>query len=335
MAVSNDVWLLLEAEESRLGVLSLGLMSEGRKLADRLGGELNAVLLGPDIENIAATAGAHGVNVLHHQRADGAAARDADACGILVADLLSEHGPRLFLSVASSFGSDVMPCVAAKIGAPLVTDCAAIEIADDIAFTKLVQSGKLVATIVGKTDGTQLATLSPEALATAEAASPDRVAEVSTLAPSPANAPAMARVVETIKADHRTIDIRHAEFVIAIGKGVGPKENVVAFQRLADLIGAAIGGSRPAVDGGLLPFERQIGQTGKRISPKLVVLCGISGHDYFLKGIEQARAKIAINTDRKAPVFKDVDLGIVADVNALVPALMDYFKRRAKDGGGP
>jgi len=109
---------------------------------------------------------------------------------------------------------------------------------------------------------------------------------------------------------------------------MGPKSNLSIYEQFADQIGAAIGVTRPVVDEGILPFERQIGQTGKEVAPKLLVTCGISGAIEFTKGVEQARTKIAINTDRKAPIFKAADLGIVGDVNEVVPRIIEFMKKK-------
>ena len=96
-------------------------------------------------------------------------------------------------------------------------------------------------------------------------------------------------------------------------------------QEFADRIGGAIGGTRPAVDAGILPFEQQIGQTGKAVAPKLIVMCGISGAMEFTKGIEDARTKVAINIDRQSRVFKSIDLGIVGDLNRIIPQIIEHI----------
>ena len=131
-----------------------------------------------------------------------------------------------------------------------------------------------------------------------------------------------------LKADHRTIDISEAEYIVAIGRGLGAAENLPMIKELADHIGAAIGGTRPMVDAGILPFERQIGQTGKRVSPKLVFLCGISGAAEFIRGIEDAGKKLAINIDDQAPIFRSADLGIVGDMNEVIPRIIGRVARR-------
>jgi electron transfer flavoprotein alpha subunit len=336
MTRSNDVWVLLESEDNRLGTFADGLIREGKRLSDEIGGDLSAVLLGPDIENLDELVGRHGANHLYRHRDERLANYDPDIYVALLTELLLKHEPRLLLSVASSLGSDLMPRVAAGIGAPLVTNCSGIHAADGIEFTKAVQNGRLQATLTDKTTakaiGTSMATLDPEALPASEETALSQVAELREIKTDVTDIPKILHVTDYLKADPTTVDIREAEIVIAVGNGIGAKDNLVVFQTFAELIGAAIGGSRPVIDSGILPYERQVGQTGKKISPKLAILCGISGSEYFTKGIEQARTKVAINSDRNAPIFKDIDFGIVADVNALIPRFMEYIKQRAKGG---
>jgi electron transfer flavoprotein alpha subunit len=325
MATSKGVWLLLERETLRLGHFSLSLIREGKRLSDQLGGDLCAVRVGPPIENIGAIAGSHGIKRLYCYRENWPS--DPGSLASSIATLLSEHDPCLFLSVSSSFGSDLMPRIAAKLRAPLVTNCLDIAVTEGIEFAKAVQGGKRRATVRSVMNGLQMATVNPEMLPVPEELKMPQVAEIIDLPAPPVGPSDGIRYKEFLKADHRKVDIREAEFVVAVGKGIGTKENCVAIEKFADMIGAAIGGSRPAVDIGIVPYERQVGQTGKKISPKLIILCGISGSEYFMQGIEPGTVKIAINTDRKAPVFAQVDLGIVADATDLIPKVLEHLSK--------
>lgn len=325
MPTSNDVWLLLERETRHLGHFSLGLIREGKRLADQLGGELCAVQVGDAIEHIGELAGSHGIKRLYRYRDDPPSNPDGLASSI--AALLSEHDPRLVLSIASSFGADLMPRIAAKLGTPLVTNCLDIGVTDGIEFAKAVRSGKQRATVRCATNGLQMATVNPEMLPGPEAAKTPRVAEIIELTGPSVGASDRIHYKALLKADHRTVDIREAEFIVAVGKGVGTKESYAAIEKFADLIGAALGGSRPAVDAGIVPYERQVGQTGKKVSPRLIILCGISGSEYFMQGIEPGAVKIAINPDRKARVFAHADLGVVADANELFPKFIERLRK--------
>jgi electron transfer flavoprotein alpha subunit len=170
-----------------------------------------------------------------------------------------------------------------------------------------------------------MVTVDPNSLTIAKEEREPKIAEVTERRPAPEADRLSIRVTGFLRADHRTIDISEAEIILAIGRGMGSRENFPMIQEFADRIGGAIGGTRPAVDAGILPFERQIGQTGKAVAPKLIVMCGISGAMEFTKGIEDARTKVAINIDRQSRVFKSIDLGIVGDLNRIIPQIIEHI----------
>lgn len=333
MPRANDVWVLLEAEDDRLGAFAGGLMQEGRRLANALGGDFAVVQLGPDIANLQETVSKYGADRLYRGHNPHLADYHPEIYATLLSKLLQKHEPRLFLTLASSLGADLMPRLAAAIGAPLVMDCTNIEASGEIEFTKQVQCGRLQAVIAAAPCATNLATFNPEYLPKPDMAEPSQNAELCDIKADPAGIPTRLHVTNRLKADPKTVDIREAEIVVAVGNGIGAKDNFAAFEKFAELIGASLGGSRPVIDSGILPHERQIGQTGRKISARLAIVCGISGSEYFTKGIAQAGTKVAINSDRQAAIFKDIDLGIVADVNILIAEFMARIKRRAKDGG--
>lgn len=328
-AMNKDVWVLLEVAHNKLESYSIALAHEGKRLSDDLGGKLCAVMIGPRIERMERIVGEHGVTHLFYACVERLTHYDPEIFERLLSELLLKHKPCLFMSAATSLGSDLMPRLAAKMRSPLVTNCIEIKAQQEIEFVRPVQNGRLHATVVCKANATKMATVSPEVLILAEEISLPQVAEVTQFTSEIGETPPRVRVTGFLKADPRTIDINEAEFVVAIGKGIGPKDNLSIYQEFADRIGAAIGVTRPVVDDGILPFDRQIGQTGKDISPKLLVMCGISGAIEFTKGVEWARTKIAINTDRKAPIFKTVDLGILGDVNTVVPKLIEFINRKS------
>jgi electron transfer flavoprotein alpha subunit len=132
-----------------------------------------------------------------------------------------------------------------------------------------------------------------------------------------------------MKGDPKKIRLQEAELIVAGGKGVDA-EGFAALEELADVLGASIGGTRPLVDDGLIPFERQIGITGKSVAPNLIIACGISGAREFTVGIEKAKVTIAINKDAKAPIFGVADIGAIGDVNQVIPAIIHALKKRSK-----
>jgi electron transfer flavoprotein alpha subunit len=325
MMPDRNVWVLLEAEDKKIKGTSVALIDEGRRLADQLGSGLVAVFIGQGLDGIDELVGTHGANHLYMFHEDSLQQYVPEIYERLLVQLLSGTKPYLVMAAATSLGSDLMPRVAAKLKIPLVTNCVEVRAGGDLEFIKPVLNGRLHATVVCKIPGTRMATIDPDGLTTSKEEREPKIAEVNEMRAVPEADRLSIRVTGFVRADHRTIDIREAEIVLAIGRGMGSKENFPMIQEFADRIGGAIGGTRPVVDAGILPFERQIGQTGKAVAPKLIVMCGISGAMEFTKGIENARTKVAINIDRQSRVFKSIDLGIVGDLNRIIPRIIEHI----------
>lgn len=330
--MDRDVWVVLEAEDMKIKGSSFALIDEGKRLAVQVGGGLTAVFIGQGLEGINELVGTHGANHLYLFHEETLHQYVPELYERLLTQLLSGKKPYLVMAAATSLGSDLMPRVAAKLKAPLVTNCVEVRAGEDLEFIKPAQNGRLHATVICKAPGTKMATIDPDSLTIAKEEREPRIAEVTEMRPASEVDGLSVRVTGFLKADHRTIDISEAEIILAIGRGVGSKENFQMIREFADRIGAAIGGTRPAVDVGILPFERQIGQTGKAVSPKLIMMCGISGAMEFTKGIENARTKVAINIDRQSRVFKSIDLGIVGDLNRVIPQIIEHIDAMVDQG---
>lgn len=325
--MNKKVLVLLEVENHRLSLHSSALIHKAGQLADRLGGQLSAVLIGPGLEEPLSFTGSYEVDRVFHFSSETLTHYTPEIYSHLLSCLVLEYDPAFLLSEASSLCIDLMPRVAARLGAPLITNCLEIEVQEEVKFFKAIQKGRLRAAIVARRSGLKMATISPDVLRASEIGTFQKTAPVEELPLNQHDVTDNIVYKAFVKADHRTIDITEAQFVLAIGKGIGAKERFLLYQRLADQIGAALGATRPVVDIGLLPFERQIGQTGKEIAPRLIIMCGISGASEFSKGIEGAGTKVAINIDEKAAVFKDAELGIVADLDELLPKLIEHIDR--------
>ena len=332
MTMDRDVWVVLEAEDMKIKGSSFALIDEGKRLAVQVGGGLTAVFIGQVIEGIDELVGTHGANHLYLFHEETLHQYVPELYERLLTQLLSGKKPFLVMAAATSLGSDLMPRVAVKLKAPLVTNCVEVRAGEDLEFIKPAQNDRLHATVICKAPGTKMATIDPDSLTIAKEEREPRIAEVTEMGPATGGDGLSVRVTGFLKADHRTIDISEAEIIVAIGRGVGSKEDFQMIREFADRIGAAIGGTRPAVDVGILPFERQIGQTGKAVSPKLIIMCGISGAMEFTKGIENARTKVAINIDRQSRVFKSIDLGIVDDLNRVIPQIIEHIDGMVNQG---
>lgn len=333
MSSNKEIWVLLEADDRRISSQSAALLDEGQRLASDLGGELHAIFLGPAIDDINKNVGGKGVRKLYLN--DDTAFQQYDPAlyeGAML-DLLSGKQPLLLLALSSSVGLDLMPRLSFKLGCPLITNCADIDMREngEIQFIKPVQKGRLFATVHPKGTGMNMATFLPERLLSGDAQeTAQSAAEIVKISMQKEKKASSIKVTGFVKADHRTIDISEAEVIVAVGRGVESKESFKAIEQFADQVGAAIGGTRPMVDARIIPYERQIGQTGKRVSPKLIFLFGISGATEFMQGVANTGTSVAINIDRQAPIFKSVDLGVVGNIDELTPELRKHLNGLTK-----
>ncbi len=221
----------------------------------------------------------------------------------------------LVLGPSTTFGKDLMPRVAALLGAPQLSDVMAVESATR--FRRPVYAGNAIATVEAPAGRQVVATVRVASFAAAPAGGPAPVETVEVDAPA---APS-TRFVSVSAARSDRPDLQTAARVVSGGRALGSAENFRIIQGLADKLGAAVGASRAAVDAGFAPNELQVGQTGKIIAPELYVAVGISGAIQHLTGIKDARTIVAINKDAEAPIFEVADFGLVGDLFTLVPEI--------------
>jgi electron transfer flavoprotein alpha subunit len=224
-------------------------------------------------------------------------------------------GYGLVCATASSFGKDLMPRVAALLGAPQISDVMAVESATR--FKRPVYAGNAIATVEAPAGRQLVATVRVASFQAAVAGGQAPVETPAVEAPLPTH----TRFVSVTAARSDRPDLQTAARVVSGGRALGSKENFALIQRFADRLGAAIGASRAAVDAGYAPNELQVGQTGKIIAPELYVAIGISGAIQHLTGIKDARTIVAINKDAEAPIFEVADYGLVGDLFTLIPEI--------------
>jgi electron transfer flavoprotein alpha subunit len=231
------------------------------------------------------------------------------------------------------FGRDAAPLLATRLDAALLSDALAVRRGPGggLAVTRPARRERLHATHRVPPGTAAVVALRPGALGVG-APAPAAIVSVERVATPTASADDGARVARSGRiaaADPRTIDLREAERIVAGGRGVGGPEGVALLQELADLLGAGLGGSRVAVDLGWLPPERQIGQSGRTVTPRFYLACGISGASQHLLGIRGAGTIVAIDTDRRAPILEIAHLGVLADWRPVVTALIARLRARA------
>jgi len=313
----GNVAVYVEIRAGKVIKASLEALSEGKRLADSLGGEAHAIAFG-DADNIG-DLGKFGAGTVHHITGDAAAKFSQDAFARGIADLTKE-GFDAVLCAATSQGKELAPRVAACLDTGYAADVTAISAeGGKVSAKRPVFAGKAFAKL--EIDGTFVATLRPNVFAASEHGAAGTVA-----AASPAMGEAKASVTELLKAENAKLDVAEADVIVSGGRGLKGPENWNMIEGLAEVLGAATGASRAVVDAGWRPHSEQVGQTGKTVAPKLYIAIGISGAIQHLAGMSSSKCIVAINKDPQAPIFKVADFGIVGDAFEVVPVLTEKLK---------
>lgn len=314
-----SVFLIAEHKDGQLKRVTLELLGELLKQ----GVEPTTVLLGTgSLDGLAAEIGKKGgskVAILEHAELfDFSTEGYANALHAY----LAPHNPTAVITGATSSGKNFLPRLAAKFSAGIATDCTAFKIADQVEITRPVYGGKCTKT-VKFTQGPAFFSVRPNVLPAPE--DQPKEAQVEKVAADPGTV--RAKVIETSASENKTVDLTEADIIISGGRSLKNAENFQILQECADTIGAAVGASRAAVDAGYAAHDIQVGQTGKTVSPKLYIACGISGAIQHLAGMRTSKYVVAINKDPEAPIFSKADYGIVGDLFEVVPKLTEEFKK--------
>ncbi|MEG1004526.1 MAG: electron transfer flavoprotein subunit alpha/FixB family protein [Clostridium sp.] len=323
----NGVWVFAEQREGELQKVSLELLGEGRKIADKLGVKLTALLLGSNIKDLADTLGEHGADdvivcdnkLLEHYTTDGYTK--------VICDLASERKPGILFIGATFIGRDLGPRVAARLSTGLTADCTQldVEVANgDLLATRPAFGGNLMATIACPDHRPQMATVRPGVFAKVEEKNADFIVEEVEV--NLTSEDIRTKVIEIVKETKEIEDISEANFIIAGGRGLGSKESFDKLYELAEVVGGSVAASRGAIDKGWIERDYQVGQTGKTVRPNIYIACGISGAIQHAAGMQESDMIIAINKDETAPIMKLADYAIVGDVNKVLPELIAQFK---------
>ena len=339
----NNVFVYCEiTEEGHVAEVSLELLSKGRKLASELGVKLEAVAIGSEIEHVDREVFPFGVDVLH--LADDARLSPYSTLphASIVIGLFKEEQPEIALFGATSVGRDLAPRVASALRCGLTGDCTALEIGDHTepktgkTYKNLLYQirpafgGNIIATIINPDTRPQMATVR-EGVMKKEIYSTSHRGEVRKLDVNKyvKDSDFVVEIIER-HIEPQKLNIKNAQIIVAGGYGVGTPENFKLLYELADVIGAQVGASRAAVDAGLAEHERQIGQTGVTVRPKLYIACGISGAVQHRAGMDQSAQIISINKDPHAPINQIADYVIIGDVAEVLPKMIKYYKQNSK-----
>lgn len=338
----NNLFVFCELDEGRPAEVSLELLTKGRSLANTLGCRLEAVVLGSGIEGIENELFPYGVDVVHvaddpvleHYRTLPYTA--------VITGLFRQELPQIALMGATTTGRDLGPRVSSALHSGLTADCTGLEIGDhyvkktDTTYKNLLYQirpafgGNIIATIINPDHRPQMATVR-EGVMKREIVNKNYRGEVKKvditafIRPEDLAVEILGRHIES-----RKVDIKSAQIIVSGGYGMGSKENFALLYELASALGGEVAASRAAVDAGYAGHERQVGQTGVTVRPKLYIACGISGQIQHTAGMDQSGKIIAINNDPMAPINTIADYVINGDVAEVIPKLIKYYRANAK-----
>ena len=338
----NNVFVYCEIEDGIISEVSLELLTKGRSLATRLGCKLEAIVAGYKLDGIDSQVMPYGVDILHLFDGEGLYPYTSLPHTSVVVNLFKEEKPQICLMGATVIGRDLGPRVSSALTSGLTADCTALEIGphedkkEGKTYTDLLYQirpafgGNIVATIVNPEHRPQMATVR-EGVMKKEIYDQNYKGEIvrHDVSKYVDESDYVVKVIER-HVEKSKINIKGAPIIIAGGYGVGSKENFQLLHELADLLKAEVGASRAAVDAGFCEHERQIGQTGVTVRPKLYIACGISGQIQHIAGMQDSSMIISINNDPAAPINAIADYVINGTVEEVVPKLIKYYKQNSK-----
>ena len=338
----NNVFVYIEIEDKEIADVSLELLTKGRELANTLGVKLEAVVIGKDIKGVAPELAKYGADTVWVADNDiFAPFRTLPHTAVMVG-LIKQEKPQIALFGATPVGRDFAPRVSSALHSGLTADCTELVIGDHkdaktgTEYSNLLYQirpafgGNIIATIVNPECRPQMATVREGVMRKETLATPAKgeIREIDWKA-MVSDADLAVRIIDR-HIEERKINIKGASVIVAGGYGVGSKEGFKLVHELAEVLGGEVGASRAAVDAGFTEHERQIGQTGVTVRPKLYIACGISGQIQHTAGMDGSSMIVSINTDPEAPINNIADYAIIGSVEEVIPKMIKYYKQNSK-----
>ena len=326
----ETIWILIQPERKPTDELTLGLAAEARRLLSRsrIAGKVVAVGMGVDSDGDLAELGSYGVDAVIYVRDEALTRYQGELSAEIIHRLLRKHTPSYVLMGHTPETADLAPRLAAALESSLVTRAMDLGVGPegDTYAVRPVSNGYLFEEVWFTNDSEpHIVTFVPGVLTPEEPhAGGDLEIQIESLEIPVEDL--KTRLVEVREADPASLALEDADIIVVGGRGMGKGESFEPVYELARCIGGSVGGTRPVIDWKVLPFELQIGQTGKTVTPRLIFNCGISGANEYTAGMERSQLVIAVNTDPRARIFRFADLGVIADVHELLPALIKRLK---------
>lgn len=324
--MTNDILVFAEIRDGSFKNISREMVSAAKSLAKGTGGVVHAAALGQGVDEAIAAAGRYVDGKVFAVKSPVLEKYSTQGYTSGIEAVCKEADPAIIVFGATAMGKDLSARLAARLGASLMTDCTEIDYdGGSLKAKRPVYSGKAYAEVATVNDTVKIVSVRPNIFpAAGETGAAAEVADVSL----PITAADIGALVKEItQAAGGRKDVTEAEIVVSGGRALKSEDNFKIIEELADVLGAAVGASRAAVDAGYAPHSRQVGQTGKVVNPKLYIAVGISGAIQHLVGMRTSKTIVAINKDANAPIFQHADYGFVGDLFEVVPLLTQEFKK--------
>ena len=338
----NNIFVYCETEGAQISDVSLELLTKARNLADQLGCKVEVIAAGSELKGIEKKIFPYGVDIIHIADNKKLSPYLTLPHAAVVKAVFEKEQPQIALFGATSIGRDLAPRIASTLKCGLTADCTSLEIGDHsdkksgkdyknlLYQIRPAFGGNILATIINPDTRPQLATVR-EGVMKKEICNEKYTGTVNNIDVDSilSDSDFVVKIIER-HIENKKVNIKNAGIIISGGYGVGSKENFKLLYDLAEVLGGEVGGSRAAVDAGFIEHERQIGQTGITVRPKLYVACGISGQIQHRAGMAESSMVISINTDPNAPINQIADYVIHGDVSEIIPKMIKYYKKNTK-----
>jgi len=324
---ARGVWVFAEQRRGSLKNVGFELLSRGRELADTLKTELCAVCLGHNVAAVNSLI-AHGADKVYLVDSPDLADNQEDYFTHQLLDLIKQYKPEVVLAGATALGRSFIPRVASILNTGLTADCTGLDIDTEkrlLLQTRPTFGGNIMATIICPNKRPQMSTVRPRVFKKA-APDPNRKGQIIKVDFKKEAVTAKTKLLSFVEDITEKIKLEDADIIVSGGRGLGKAENFKLLAELAEVLGAALGSSRAAVDEGWIPYSHQVGQTGKTVCPRLYIACGISGAIQHLAGMQTSDCIVAINDNPDAPIFQVAHYGIVGDLFQVVPLMIKKLK---------
>jgi electron transfer flavoprotein alpha subunit len=324
--MGNDILIFAEQRENKIHPAAVQCVTPAKELAGKTGGKVIACVIGDTIDAAVDAMDKAGVDAIVTVKDAALANYSALSYRTALAAAIDKTQPKVVLLAATFMGRDLAPRVAAKVGGACATDVVGLDIADGaLDVQRPVYNGKAFCRMKFPADRVAIASVRPNTFAAPDATGGGAAAE--DIAFSAGAGDERIKVKEVAKTGGEVKDVTEADIIVAGGRSLKSEENFKIVFELANVLDAAVGASRAACDAGYQPHSRQVGLTGKTVTPMLYIACGISGAIQHLAGMRGSKVIVAVNTDKEAPIFKIADYGIVGDLFKVVPAMTAEVQR--------